>query len=98
MTFEGQSRVVLTRQTMLFGADAASDRLADEVASQGWRRVAVFASPSVTKSGLLDEVVQRALGGCEVVATFDAIAGHAPIDDTETFAHELAGVELDALV
>lgn len=94
----GPSRVTLSDQLMLFGKEAAGARLREELAREGWRRLAVFASASMTRSGQAQRLRSTALADCEVVTLIDEIRGHAPIADTEAMAAELAGAELDALV
>jgi alcohol dehydrogenase class IV len=83
------SRAAFTDQTLLFGAGAAGPRLAAELETRGWRRAAVFRSPSAA--------VQPP-PGVEVVAIFDRIRDQSPIMDTEAIAAELAGKGLDLLL
>jgi alcohol dehydrogenase class IV len=83
------SRAAFTDQVLLFGPGAAGTRLSDEIASRGWRRTAVFRSPSARL---------EPSAGLDVVAVFDSIRDHAPIEDSESFAAQLAGEHLDFLL
>lgn len=83
------SRAAFTDQALLFGEGASGERLSQELAERGWRRAAVFRSPSARV---------EIPAGVEAVAVFDRIRDQSPIEDTEAIAAELAGRDLDFLL
>lgn len=90
-------QVQMNDQLLVAGPTAASDTAA-EMSARGWRRAAVFASPSAVARGQLDRLRSTALEGLDVVRTFDAIREHAPVGDIDAFAAELWDEDIDVLV
>lgn len=93
-------RTAFGDQTFLIGAQAAGERLREELRMRGLRRVVVFTSASARASGVVDKVIASALADCEVRLWSGTIRPHAPIAQIEDTAATLHGElgRIDALL
>jgi alcohol dehydrogenase class IV len=94
----GVSTAVFGGQTILFGAGASGQALADALAKIGTSRVAIVCNRSVADSGAVEILGEQALGATTVVARLENVRAGVPDHEVEKVAAEWQPLGIDTLV